>query len=171
MGYVHDTAMSQFIPPDCCHFVTGTWTETAGAVANTIVKSRGQANAVTTITIPINIPQNSAAGKGSKLVSVEVYWEVLTAALDACAALIYKATLPAHGAEFAAPSSQAFTYDAENDSGADRLDLDQHTMTLTLTTPFWLDNDDLVTVEVIMDAAATSDITFFGARANFTLRL
>ena len=33
MGYVHDTQMSQFIPPSAMHFVTGTWTDAAGQVA------------------------------------------------------------------------------------------------------------------------------------------
>ena len=126
MGYVHDTAMSQFIPPNTCHYVTGTWADAAGAVANTIAKSRTAADASTTITIPIPIPQNSVANKGSKLVSVDVWFNVLTAALDAMDALIYKATLPAQAADFAAPSSQTFTYDADHDIAAERIILDQH---------------------------------------------
>ena len=44
-------------------------------------------------------------------------------------------------------------------------------MTLTLTTPIWLDNDDLVQVRLTLDAAATSVVRFHGARANYTLRL
>ena len=44
-------------------------------------------------------------------------------------------------------------------------------MTLTLTTPVWIDNDDLYQVRLTMDAAATSVIRFHGARANFKLRL
>jgi len=171
MGYVHDTAMSQFIGPDECHYVTGTWTRTAGAVANTIAMSRAQADASTVITIPITLPQNSASYKGSKLVSIDVWWECLTAANDALAAVIYEATLPANGAAFAAPTSLAFSYDTGHDLAAERLTLDQHKMTLTLTTPLWMDHDSLVTVEITIDAAATSDITFFGARANFTLRI
>jgi hypothetical protein len=163
--------MSLFIPPDCCHYVTGTWTELAGAVANTIAKSRGAGDASTTITIPIPIPQNSVAFKGSKLVSVDCWWEVLTGALDACASLIYKATLPVHGAAFAAPALVTFAYDADHDTAPERLTLDQHKQTVTITTPAWLDNDDLYTLEIIMDAAANSAITFFGARANYTLRV
>jgi hypothetical protein len=34
-----------------------------------------------------------------------------------------------------------------------------------------MDDDDLVTVQMTFDAAATSALTFFGARANFTLRI
>ena len=171
MGYVHDTAMSQFIPPDACSYVTGTWARAAGAVANTIAMSRTAADASTTITVPITIPQNSASYKGSKLVSIDCWFEILTAAVDALDALIYKATLPADEAAFGAPTSLAFSYDTGHDTAAERDDLDQHKMTLTLTTPIWLDDDDLVTLEIIIDAAATSAITFFGARANFTLRV
>jgi hypothetical protein len=42
---------------------------------------------------------------------------------------------------------------------------------LTLTTPFWLDDDDEVYVELSVDAAMTSVFKFYGARANFTLRI
>ena len=171
MGYVHDTAMSQFIPPDACSYVTGTWADAAGAVANTIAMSRTAADASTVITVPITIPQNSASYKGSKLVSVDVWFEVLTAALDAMAALIHQAVLPADGAAFAAPTALTFTYDTGHDAAGERIDIDQHKMTLTLATPIWLDDDDLILVQITIDAAATSASTFFGARANFTLRV
>ena len=35
-GYVHDTAMCQFIPCTAFHIVTGTWTQAAGTVTGTI---------------------------------------------------------------------------------------------------------------------------------------
>jgi hypothetical protein len=171
MGYVHDTAMSQFIPPGACHYVTGTWTDAAGAVANTIAKSKAAADNTAIVTIPITIPQNSVAKKGGYIKTIDVWWEVLTAAMDAVSATIYKATLPADTVAFGAPSSQAFSYDTGHDTAAERLTLDQHKMTLTLTTPIWLDDDDLLTVQMTFDAAATSALTFFGARANYTLRV
>src|SRR3990172_8626688 len=37
-GYVHDTAMSQYIPPTLFNPVTGTWTYAAGAVTGTIAR-------------------------------------------------------------------------------------------------------------------------------------
>lgn len=169
-GYVHDTAMSVWIPPSVCHYVTGTWTDAAGAIANTIAKSKAAADNTGVVTIPIMLPQNSVAQKGSYLKSVDVWWEVLTAALDAQSALIHKATAPADGAAFAAPAAQTFTYDTGHDTAAERLTLDQHKETLTITTPFWMDDDDMVMVQLTFDAAATSAVTFFGARANFTLR-
>ena len=168
---MHDTHMHRFIPCSRAHYVTGTWTMTAGAVANTIAWSRAQANASTVITFPIDIPMNDGPEKGALLTSVDIYFECLTAANDAVDALIYLAILPIMGAAFAAPAAQVFTYDVGNDTGAERLTLDQHTMTLTLTTPIWIEDDHIVTVQLTIDAAATSDITIFGARANFTYRL
>ncbi len=43
---MHDTHMHKWIPPTMCHLITGTWTMTAGAVANTIAMSRGAADAI-----------------------------------------------------------------------------------------------------------------------------
>ena len=123
------------------------------------------------VNIPIKLPQNSASYKGSKLVSIDVYWEVLTAAMDAVTAAIYQAVLPANGADYAAPTALSFTYDTGHDTAPERLTLDEHKMTLTLATPIWLDDDDEIMVQMTFDAAATSALTFFGARANFTLRI
>lgn len=173
MGYVHDTSVSQFIPAQLFHAVTGTWSEAAGAVANTIVKKASLGDNTATVTIPISAfaLQNSVAQKGSYLKSIDIWWEVTGAALDALAATIYKATLPADTASVSAPSSQTFTYDTGHDTAAERKTQDQHKMTLTLSTPVWLDDDDLVTVQLSIDGAASSVVELLGARANYTVRL
>src|SRR5258708_1574801 len=58
-GYVHDTAMSQYISAMQFHFSTATITYIAGQVANSIAAHRAAANQTTLITIPITIPSNS----------------------------------------------------------------------------------------------------------------
>ena len=170
-GYVHDTQMSQWIPPNMCHYISGTWTDAAGAVADTICKSRATADATTTITVPISLLANAAGLKGSYVQSIDLYYEILGAAADAVDALINYAAFPADEAAIGAIATKAFSYDAGHDTAAERDDLDQHKMTLTLTTPLWLDNDDILTAELTVDAAATTALTFFGARVNYTLRL
>jgi hypothetical protein len=168
---MHDTHEHQWIPPTLFHCVTGTWTMAAGAVANTIAISKGAADNTAIVTIPIVIPMNDGPDKGARLISVDVYWEVLTAAMDAVTALIHQVTLPADTAAIGAPTSLAFTYDTGHDTAPERLTLEQHSMTLTLTTPLWVEDDMVVQVQMTMDAAATSALTMFGARANYTYRL
>ena len=60
-GYVHDTAMSQYIPPTAFHIVTGTWTQAAGAVAGTIAMHKAAAAETATVNIPIMIPPTRSA--------------------------------------------------------------------------------------------------------------
>ncbi len=170
-GYVHDTSMSQWFGPGAAHYVNGTWTDVAGATANTVCKSKAAGDNTAVVTIPISLPQNGAAQKGAYLRSIDVYYIVATAALDACSALVHKLTLPAHAAAWGAATAQSFTYDAGHDAAAERITVDEHKMTLTLDTPIWLDDDDVAQVQVTFDAAATSALTFYGARANYTLRL
>jgi hypothetical protein len=47
----------------------------------------------------------------------------------------------------------------------------QTKLTVTLTTPEWLDDDSYYILDLEIDPAATSVITFYGARANFDLRV
>ncbi len=44
-------------------------------------------------------------------------------------------------------------------------------MTVTLTTPAWLDDGDAYYLKLVVNAALTTDFTFFGARANYDLRV
>jgi hypothetical protein len=153
------------------HFVTGTWSDAAGQVTGTIVKKKAAADETATLTIPIVIPSNAGAYKGCYLKTIDIYFEVLTAALDAMAATISKATLPADGAAIATLDDVTFSYDTGHDSAAERIDVDQHKMTLTLTTPAWIDDGDVYQVALAINAAATSVFDYIGARANYTLRL
>jgi len=171
MGYVHDTHISQYIPPTLFHCVTGTWSLAAGQVAGTIVKKVNDANQTSVINIPVLIPSNSVAQQGAYLKSIEIDFEVTGAALTALTAVVNKVTRGADGA-VAVVAAQTFTYDTGHDAAGERVDVDQHKMTLTITTPFWIDNDVYVLVELTCDQAGdTGVIELLGAVANYTLRI
>jgi len=170
MGYVLDTHMSQYIPPTLFHCVTGTWTNAAGAVTGTIAKHVAATDEVSVVNIPILIPSNSNALKGAYLKSVEIDFEILVAACDFVDAVVNKVTRGANG-DVAVVAAQTFTYDAGHDTAAERDDLDQHLMTLTLDTPIWIDNDVYVLVELTLDKAASTTVDMLGAVANFDLKV
>jgi len=169
MGYVHDTAMSQFIGPDEMLNSAGTWTATNAS--NVWFARRTAANATWVTKIPIRLPQNSAAYKGSKLVSIDIWYDITTEAMDAVAAVLYKATMGADGATCAVAAAVTTSYDAGHDAAGERVDVDQHKMTLTVTTPEWMDDGDEWYVELSGDGGANGVFDMYGARANFTLRV
>ena len=170
MGYIHDTHMAQYIPPTLFHCVTGTWTIAAGQVAGTIAKHVAATDETSIITIPVTIPSNSADGKGSKLASIEIDFEILVDACEALDAVVNLVTRGADGA-VATVAALSFDYDTGHDTAAERIDVDQHKMTLTLDTPIYLSNEEYVLVEITADKAATTTMDFLGAVANYTARL
>ena len=171
-GYVHDTATSLFIAPGQCLLTVGAWVDTVSpTTALVYMKKRTAAAATNQCIIPIPIPQNSVALKGSLLKTIDIWWETSTAAFTTVTALISKGTLPADTAAFAAPAAPAFTYDSLNDTNAKRVAVEQRKMTLTITTPAWLAADDYYFVDLTLVAAGTTQFDFYGARANYTLRL
>lgn len=170
MGYVHDTAMAQYIPPTLFHVVTGTWTSAAGAVTGTIARHVAATDETSVVNIPICVLSNSVAAKGAYLKSIEIDYEILIAACDAVSAVINKVTRGVDTA-VAVVAAQTFTYDAGHDTEAKRYAVDQHRMTLTLATPFWIDNDVYVLVALTFDKAADTTVDVLGAVANYTLRV
>jgi hypothetical protein len=168
MGYVHDTHMSQFIPPTAFHYVTGTWTNAAGQVAGTIAKHKSANAETTTVTIPIKLPSNSVAQKGAYLKSVEVDYELIAAAAVGVTATMKRVV---RGADTAVAVANAVTITQDLAAATDAATEDQHKLTVTLTTPAWIDNDEyyLLALSMVAPAVATTDI--LAAVANFTLRV
>ncbi|HBG75121.1 MAG: hypothetical protein A2X25_14440 [Chloroflexi bacterium GWB2_49_20] len=165
---IHNTHVSQFIPPTAFHPVTGTFTWVAGAVAGTIAMNRAAANETSVINIPILIPSNSIALQGAKLVSIEIDYEFFTAEPTSLTPVINKVTRGVDTA-VAVVAAQAFS---QSPTAANSKTVDQHRLTLTLTTPIWVDNDEYVLVELSLVAGAGGNTAkFLGAVANFTLRV
>ena len=176
MGYVHDTAMSLFIPPTAFGFSAGTWTLTVAS--NVWSMDRTAADASATIFMPLPIPSNSVALKGARLESVELMYSISTAAADDFAVatcLIYLDTLKATAASGSGTlntaASVASTKDAGHDTDAECLAQDEHRMKLTVTTPLWIDNDQAYHAEFIVDGGAATVVKVFGGIANYTLRV
>ena len=167
MGYVHDTAMSKFISPTLFHPVTGTFTYVAGQVVGTIVLHRAAANQTSVITIPIMLPSNSVALKGSYLKSIEVDYEIITAEPTSITWTLNKVT---RGADTAVAVVAAVTK-TNTIADAAAKTVDQHKQVITLTTPAWIDNDEYYLLECSLVAGAGGTVNdFLGAVVNYTLR-
>ncbi len=168
MGYVHDTSMSQYIPPTAWHYATGTFTQVAGSVAGTIAINRAAANETSVITIPILLPSNSVALKGAKLASIEVDYEVKGAEPTSLTWTLNKVT---RGIEGAVAVVAAVTK-TNTVADAAAKTVDQHKQVITLTTPAWIDNDEYYLLELSLVAGAGGGTEkFLAAVANWTLRV
>jgi hypothetical protein len=169
MGYIRDDGLSVVVGPSDCMLSAGTWTDTVAS--GVWSKRRTAAGASFYLGFMAKLLQHESSQRGSYITSVDLYYKVGTAALTSLAATIYLGTFPADGAVFADPVSQAFSYDAGHDTAGERVTVDEHSMTLTITTPFWVANDELVIVQLAVVAAAGSVFDWYGARFDFTLRL
>jgi hypothetical protein len=168
MGYIHDN-VSFVIPVTQFAHTAGTWNITGSA--NVWYSQRAAADAGVTTYVPLgSVPQRDGALKGTKINSVDFHFRVLTAALDAMEAHVYKATMGADGSLLTV-AEVTTTYDTGHDSASERIDVDEHKMTLSITTPFYLEENEMLFLEVVYDAAATSVIQEYYAVANGTVRL
>lgn len=171
MGYVHDTHMSQFIPPNIFDFSAGTW---AQAVASNVVSmNRSAADASFTALIPVLVPSNASALKGAKLLSIDVWYSIGTKAADDFATVeLEKMTLSPDDTAPTGAAVTGVTLDTGHDTAAERLAVDtDHCMTVTIDDPVWVDDGDAYWLQLIVDCADTTVFKFFGARANFELRV
>lgn len=168
MGYVHDTSMSQFIPPALAYGDTAAWAMADSQVAGVPAYACDATDEVANLFIPVPVPSNSAADKGALLKSIEIDYEIVTAACDSVTADIFKVTRGAEGAAATLDNTVAFS---QSPTAANSKTADQHKLVLTLTTPVYVDNDEHYVVKIAFDKAATSTVEFLGAVANFTLRL
>ena len=166
-GYVHDTAMCQFTPPTAGHYVTGTWTQAAGATAGTQAMHKAAAAETTTIHIPIITPSNSVAGKGTYLKYVDIDHEISGGAATSFTLSIVKVTL---GADTVAPVPSAPAGTQLLTAATTAASIEQHHDRFTLTAPAWIDDDELYYLKVVAVCAAGTVLDIYGIRAFFTAR-
>lgn len=172
---IHDTGFTQFIPPTSMFGTVAAWAMAAGAVSGSYVFGCDATDEIAHCYIPVIAPSNSGVDaqgvvkKGALIKSIEIDFEILTAALDAGSAVIRKYKRGVDGSVVVV-STPTFTYDSGHDSAAERIDVDQHKMTLTLDTPFYLENDEYLWVDLVLDKAGTSTVEVLGAFVNYTFR-
>jgi hypothetical protein len=166
---VHDTHMSQFISPQLFHFSTGTITYIAGQTAGTIVAHRAAANQTTLITVPILIPSNGSALKGSLLKSIELDYELLVAEPTSLTWTLNKVTRGADGADATVTPITGVT--AALDAAA-AITQDEHKQVITITAPAWIDDAEYYLLELALEAGAGGNTAdFLGAVVNYTARM
>ena len=169
MGFIKDTHMAQYIPPTAMHYVTGTWTDAAGTVAGTICKHKAAGAVTSVINVPIMLPSNSIQQKGAYLKSVEFDYEELGAVVTSVTATMNKIT---RGADTAVAVVADVPVTQDLAAAVAAASQDQHKLTVTLTTPVWIDNDEefmLVITQVAGAGGATTDV--YGAVVNYDLKL
>lgn len=174
MGYVHDSKFAFPISPFHAFGTVAAWAIAAGQVAGTLVFACDATDETAHLFVEVRTPshQPDAAGnavKGFKIASITLDFEILTAALDAMSAVINKVKRGADGAVHVV-TTPTFTYDTGHDAASERIDVDQHRMTLTLDTEVWVEDDEYYIVDLTIDKAATSTFEFLGGIVSGTLR-
>ena len=169
MGYLRDDGLTVVVGPSDCMVSAGTWADTYAD--GHWYYQRTAAAAPFYLGFMAKLLQHADSQRGSYLKSVDLYYELNTAPLTSLAAAIYLGTFPADGAAFADPVSQAFSYDTGHEAAGERVTQAYHKMTLTLTTPIWIADDEFVQVQIQASAPAGTNFSWYGARFNFTLRL
>jgi hypothetical protein len=165
---MHNTHMAQYLPPTKLHYVTGTWTDAAGAVTSTIAKHKAANAETSVVTVPIQIPSNSVALQGSYLVSIELDYELLGAAATSVTGAVNKV---ARGTDtnIAVVTAQTVTQSLVAAVGA--ATQDQHKLVVTLSTPVWIDNDEYYLAQFSFVCGGVVTVDILAAVINFTERL
>ena len=166
--YIHDTHASVYIPCTTMHYTaTGTWTNEAGQTAGTICKHRAAGAGTCIVTIPIMVPQ-APGSKGSLLKTVEVNYEITDAAVTSITASMKKVARGIEGA-VAVPATVTVTQDLT--AATDAADVDQHKLTVTVTTPTWIAPTEYILLVLTCVCPITAELDIHNAVAHITYRV
>ncbi|MFA7407974.1 MAG: hypothetical protein WCY93_09205 [Anaerolineaceae bacterium] len=168
MGYTHLTDISQFISPFAYAKSAGTWTPTLDSGLMLDVRTAAAASFV--LGIPICLPGSSIKLQGAKLISIDVYYLIETAAGTAFTTTLNLATLKPHGS-IPTTASVPITLDADHNTAAKCYTVKDHKLTCSIDAPFFPGNNQALYLCLAVTAAASTEFMNVGAVANFTLRL
>jgi len=147
----------------------GTWTPTLAT--NLISDVRTAADTSFNLFIPLQLPGSEVQLQGAKIKSVDVWYKVATSALDSFDdVVVTQQTLSATGVAVAG-AAIASSCDAAHDSDAERKATGDHKMTVTITTPIFIEKNTAYILRLGANAGASTVFTLFGAQVNYTLRI
>ena len=169
MGYVNVTDISQFIPPAEILKTAGTWTPTIAS--NVVSDVRTAADAEFTLLVPLTLPGSLVGLQGAKIISIDVWYKIATAAADDFATVaIHKVALNADTVAVAG-TAPTVSIDAAHDTAAERKAVATHKMTVSLASEVFVDKNVAYWLSMVVDAHANTVFTLYGAQVNYTLRL
>jgi hypothetical protein len=157
-----------FIGPQMCFGVAPTDTFVPACTSNLPALHSPQTTAEAVV-VYIPIPHHlgrTAASRGQKVTSIEVYYD-LDVAGTAASLKLYKTTLAAN---LTIPSVAEVTTTCSH-TEAELYAADEQKAVLTVTTPAFIADNEALHVELSITKATTTDLLFFGALVNFTRAL
>ena len=160
MGYVHNTHMAKQVPLSDIISTVGTWT--LAVASNLWSLNKTAADNTSVLCIPLEVPQNSEIGAGSIINSVVISYSVATDVLTDMTASAYKTTINAEGT--------APTVAQVNSSATFGKTIDDHTVSVELGIEYPKENE-MINLEVTIDATATAVVKITGVMINYTLRV
>jgi hypothetical protein len=117
------------------------------------------------------LPGSANRNQGARIKSIDVYYKVDTAALTSVAfPILHKVTLSANGADLSAADLDT-SLDSGHDAAAERITVASHKMTVTPDSPFYLEADTYVALELSFVGLASSELFVLGAQVNYEIRL
>lgn len=168
MGFVDDQ-LSIFVQPSAFEKTEGTWTP--GYAAQLVKEVRTAAATTGVLLIPLSGEAGAGYREGMRIKSVDVYYSVLTTALNNVTTVEIAAVTLAANATLPTGVVVASSIDSANDTTAKRLTATAHTMTVTPTADLWVTQGVALWLTMTYDAAAGSVISIYGARINYELRI
>ncbi len=168
MGYTHLTDISQLIPPSAVQKTAGTWTPTIAA--NLVSDVRTAAAASFTLLIPVVLPGSTGGLQGARLESLDVFYKIATKAGSAFTFALNQVALADNGVACLGASVD-ITPDSSHNTAAKCYAIGDHKLTVSVDQPAFIKSGTALWLSLAITAQDTTVFSFFGAQANFTLRL
>jgi hypothetical protein len=173
MGYIHDTGVCAFLPPELTQVNDGTgasWT-TATSSSTWWLQRTAAAGIFTLKASILAAMKNVNPYKGTYLTSIDVWYRIVTMQLTAMQAYVTQLALPETGYAWSAPAEKTFLMDTAHDTEAERAAVGYHKMRLTMYPAFWIEYDYTINLELTCTGGADSIFNYYGSRVNYTLRV
>jgi hypothetical protein len=168
-GYVHDTSMSLFIPPNAMHITPMTnITYVAGTVTGTVCAKKAAAAETIVINVPVMAPTNSVALKGSYIKSIEFDYQIGVILTTSVTVTMNKVT---RGADTVGLTVASVPCTQDLAAAVAAATMAKHKLVATVTTPIWLLNTEYLLVTFTFVAVATTTLDMLGAVVNYTFRV
>jgi hypothetical protein len=169
MSPIQNNHYCLYVPPTIGNYSSGTWTSVAGIVPGTICKRLTGSAGWKGFGLHIPFLSSPTQLTGTRFMSLEIDYEVLTDVLVSDILVLRRITSPGDGSPYTA-ESLTYTIDAAHDTIGERGAVDQHRMIITPNPQPWIDNSQFIQLNWSLQKNAGTVFRFLGAFANYYWR-
>ncbi len=170
MAYLSHSTLRQMVPLSNLRSSNTSW-QIQWNTPHVWVLEKAPGAETSSLLTALDLPRSARPMEGTRLLAVEIWYQISSAAAVAFSAALYRLSLPGQGGSLTGAQAISAAYDAAHDTAAKRAALGLHRLMLTPGEMKFGPADEVCFLELTVQTGSSSQVQILGVQMHYALRL